>query len=55
MDHGSGAQMETQMEEATMKTIISSLIALSVLGLVAVPPGALDAKTFYDRLDQLSH
>jgi hypothetical protein len=55
MDHRSGARIETLMEEAAMKTIISSLIALSVLGLVAVPPGALDAKTFYDRLDQLSH
>ena len=55
MDHTSCARMETLMEEAAMKTIISSLIALSVLGLVAVPPGALAAKTFYDRLDQQSH
>jgi hypothetical protein len=47
--------METQMEEATMKTIISSLIALSVLGLVAVPASALDAKTFCDRLHKQSH
>jgi hypothetical protein len=35
-----------------MKIFISSLIAPPVLGLVAVPESALDAKTFYDRLDQ---
>jgi len=50
-----GKRMETQMEEATMKIIISSLIALSVLGLVAVPAGACDPNRFYDRLDQQSH
>jgi hypothetical protein len=32
-----------------MKTIVSALIALSVLVGVAAPAAALDAKTFYDR------
>jgi hypothetical protein len=32
-----------------MKTIISALIALSVLAGVAAPASALDAKTFFDQ------
>jgi hypothetical protein len=35
-----------------MKTIVSTLIALSVLGLVAPPVNALDARTFYDQQDR---
>jgi hypothetical protein len=35
-----------------MKTIVTTLIALSVLGLVAAPASAFDAKTFYEQLDR---
>lgn len=35
-----------------MKTIISALIALSVLAGIAGPAAALDTKTFYDRQDR---
>ena len=34
-----------------MKTIVSALIALSVLAGVAAPASALDAKTFYEQQD----
>jgi hypothetical protein len=39
----------------TMKAIISTLIGVSVLGLVAVPVSALDAKNFYEQQDRQSH
>jgi hypothetical protein len=42
------------MQEDAMKSIISALMALSVLGPVAVPGRALDARAFYDRSDQQS-
>jgi hypothetical protein len=36
-----------------MKTIVSSLIALSLLaGIASVPARAFDAKTFYDQQDR---
>lgn len=35
-----------------MKRIVSTLIALSVLGLLAPPASALDARTFYDQQDR---
>ena len=35
-----------------MKTIVSTLIALSVLGLIAPPASAFDAKTFYEQQDR---
>jgi hypothetical protein len=35
-----------------MKTIVSALIALSVMTTVAAPAGALDAKTFFEQLDR---
>jgi hypothetical protein len=38
-----------------MKTVVSTLIALSVLGLVAIPASALDAKTFWEQQDRSSH
>jgi hypothetical protein len=38
--------------ELTMKTILSALVALSVLASVAAPAAALDAKTFYDQQDR---
>jgi hypothetical protein len=36
----------------TMRTIVSALIAVSVLGLVALPVSAFDAKTFYEQQDR---
>jgi hypothetical protein len=38
-----------------MKTIISALIALSVLAGIAVPASALDPKTFYEQQDRQSY
>jgi hypothetical protein len=38
--------------ELTMKTILSALVALSVLATLAAPAAALDAKTFYDQQDR---
>jgi hypothetical protein len=36
-----------------MKTIVSGLIALSVLaGIASVPASAFDAKTFYEQQDR---
>jgi hypothetical protein len=38
-----------------MKTIVSTLIALSVLAGVVAPANAIDAKTFYEQQDRSSH
>jgi len=38
-----------------MRTIVSALIAVSVLGLVALPASAFDAKTFYEQRDRQGH
>ena len=38
-----------------MKTIISALIALSVLAGIAAPASALDPKTFYELQDRKSY
>jgi hypothetical protein len=38
-----------------MKTIVSALIALSVLAGVTAPANAIDAKTFYEQQDRSSH
>lgn len=38
-----------------MKTIISALIALSVLAGIAAPASALDSKTFYEQQDRQSY
>jgi hypothetical protein len=35
-----------------MKTIASVLVALSVLAGIAAPASALDAKSFYERIDR---
>jgi len=35
-----------------MKTIVSALIALSLLGLVTPPARAFDTKTFWDQQDR---
>ena len=37
-----------------MKTIVSALIALSVIAGVAAPASAFDAKTFYEQQDRES-
>ena len=37
-----------------MKTIVSALIALSVLAGIAAPASAFDAKSFYDQQDRNS-
>ena len=38
-----------------MKTIVSALIALSVLAGIAAPASALDAKTFYEQQDRQAY
>jgi hypothetical protein len=38
-----------------MKTIVSTLIALSILAGIAGPLAALDAKTFYEQQDRARH
>jgi hypothetical protein len=38
-----------------MQTIIATLIAVSVLGLVAIPADAFDPKGFYEQQDRASH
>ena len=38
-----------------MKTIVSALIALSVLVGVAAPASALDVKSFWEQQDRQSH
>jgi hypothetical protein len=35
-----------------MKTIVSALLALSVLAGIAAPASAFDAKSFYEQLDR---
>jgi hypothetical protein len=35
-----------------MKTIVSTLIAFSVLAGIAAPPSAFDARSFYEQLDR---
>jgi hypothetical protein len=37
-----------------MKTILSALIALSVLAGIAAPASAFDAKSFYEQVDRNS-
>jgi hypothetical protein len=37
-----------------MKTIASTLIALSILAGIAAPASALDAKSFYEQQDRQS-
>ncbi len=41
--------------EPVMKTIVSALIALSVLAGIAAPVSALDTKTFYEQQDRQSY
>ena len=38
-----------------MKTIVSTLIALSVLAGIAAPASAFDARSFYEQQDRASH
>ena len=37
-----------------MKTIVSALVALSVLAGIAAPTSAFDAKSFYEQQDRQS-
>ena len=37
-----------------MKTIVSALVALSVLAGIAAPASAFDAKSFYEQQDRQS-
>jgi hypothetical protein len=42
-----------KLEMSAMKTILSALIALSVLaGFAGMAAAAVDAKTFYDQVDR---
>jgi hypothetical protein len=41
-------------KDTAIKTIVSALIALSVLAGIAAPASALDTKKFYDSLDRYS-
>jgi|GEM_PF-1606076 hypothetical protein len=42
-----------QLEKSPMKTILSALLALSVLaGFAGTAAAAVDAKTFYDQVDR---
>jgi len=43
------------LENLAMKTIVSALIALSVLAGIAAPASAMDAKTFYEQQDRVSY
>jgi len=38
-----------------MKTIVSALIALSVLAGIAAPASALDVKAFWEQIDRASN
>jgi hypothetical protein len=37
-----------------MRNLIATLIAVSVLGVAAVPASALDARHFFDQQDRIS-
>jgi hypothetical protein len=41
-----------RLEEIAMKTILSALVALSVMAGIAGSANALDAKTFYEQVDR---
>jgi hypothetical protein len=38
-----------------MKTLVSALIALSVLAGIALPAYAFDARSFYEQMDRQSY
>ena len=62
---GENERSSARIEQATlvssaapgegMKTIVSALIALSVLAGIAAPASAMDAKTFYEQQDRVSY
>ena len=41
-----------RLEEIAMKTILSALVALSVIAGIAGSANALDAKTFFEQVDR---
>jgi len=45
-------ELHLNQGEIAMKTILSALVALSVIGGVANIASALDAKTFYEQIDR---
>ena len=52
MARGLAIAGQTKPRRSAMKTIISALIALSLLGLVTPPASAFDTKTFWDQQDR---
>jgi hypothetical protein len=48
-DNNGAVSPAASVGEATMKTIVSALVVLSVLASVAGPAAALSAKTFYEQ------
>jgi hypothetical protein len=46
------ATARTNTEEMIMKTILSVLLALSVLAGIAAPASAFDSKTFWEQQDR---
>jgi hypothetical protein len=40
---------------AAMKTLVSALIAVSVLAGIATPASALDTKTFWEQQERQTH
>ena len=44
--------VRTNTEEMIMKTILSALLALSVLAGIAAPASAFDSKTFWEQQDR---
>ena len=48
------SELSTRRQETAMKTIVSALIALSVLAGIAAPASAFDAKSFYEQQDRHS-
>jgi hypothetical protein len=53
--YGSREWRSAKPRSNAMKTVIATLIAASVLGLVALPADAFDPKKFYEQQDRASH
>jgi hypothetical protein len=50
--HAHSAADRARSEEIAMRTILSTLVALSVIAGIAGPANALDAKSFYEQFDR---
>jgi hypothetical protein len=44
-----------QLRKTAMKTIVSALVALSVLAGIAAPASALDVKGFFEKLERQAY